>query len=81
MTTFSTERDLGTLAVGLGCFPLDYEDSPPQSESQDYTIGIRSLIGFGSRVRPLAHSVLYPRWLQPEPIPLYISARTRYLRV
>ena len=63
MTTFSTERDLGTLAVGLGCFPLDYEDSPPQSESQGTTTGIRSLIGVGRPVSPLAHSVLYPRWL------------------
>ena len=35
MTSLTTEHDLGTLAVGLGCFPLDYEDYPPQSESQD----------------------------------------------
>ena len=80
-TTFSTEHTLGTLADGLGCSPLDYEDYPPQSESRDYTHGIRSLIGFGSPVRPLAQSVLYPHTLQHEPIPLYISVRTRYLQV
>ena len=62
-TSFSTEHLLGTLADGLGSSPLDREDSPPRSESQDSTIGIRSLIGFGSLVRPLAHSVLYPRLL------------------
>ena len=43
--------------------------------------GIRSLIGFGNPVRPLAHSVLYPRYLPPEAIPKYISGRTSYLRV
>ena len=61
MTSLTTELYLGTLADGLGCFPLDYEDCPPQSESQDSTNGIRSLIGFGRPVSPLAHSVLYPR--------------------
>jgi hypothetical protein len=43
--------------------------------------GIRSLIGFGNLVGPLAHSVLYPRHLTPEAIPKYISGRTSYLRV
>ena len=33
MTSLTTELYLGTLADGLGCFPLDYEDCPPQSES------------------------------------------------
>ena len=61
VTTFSTEHALGTLADGLGSSPLDYEDYPPQSESRDSSNGIRSLIGFGRRVSPLAHSVLYPR--------------------
>ena len=63
MTSLTTEHSLGTLADGLGCFPLDYEDCPPQSESQGTTYGIRSLIGFGRLVGPLAHSVLYPRML------------------
>ena len=73
---------LGTLADGLGCFPLDYEDCPPQSDSRDSLPGIRSLIGFGRRVSPLAHSVLYPSAnYYTEPIPKYISGRTRYLQV
>ena len=50
---------LGTLLGGLGCFPFDYEAYPPQSDSQAWSNGIRSLIGFGSLVRPLVHSVLY----------------------
>ncbi len=54
--------DLGTLAGGLGCFPLDYEPYRPQSDSRAALTGIRSLIGFGNLVGPLAHSVLYPRW-------------------
>ena len=29
------------------------------------TNGIRSLIGFGSLVGPLSHSVLYLRWVLP----------------
>ena len=56
----STERYLGALIDGLGCCPLDYEAYPPQSDSYDTeTAGIRSLIGFGSLVGPLSHSVLY----------------------
>ena len=53
--------DLGTLAVGLGYFPLDYGPYHPQSDSRDWTYGIRSLKGFGKRVSPLALSVLYLR--------------------
>ena len=56
----STERYLGALTDGLGCCPLDYEAYPPQSDCYDTeTNGIRSLIGFGSLVGPLSHSVLY----------------------
>ena len=33
-TSFSTEPDLGTLAAGLGCFPLDHEAYPPRSHSR-----------------------------------------------
>ncbi len=74
-TSFSTEHDLGTLADGLGSSPLDHEDYPPQSESQDSYTGIRSLIGFGSRVGPLAHSVLYPRYIVNLSLYLYIFRR------
>jgi hypothetical protein len=54
--------DLGALAGGLGCFPLDYGSYHPQSDSRLLLTGIRSLVGFGNLVGPLAHPVLYPRW-------------------
>ena len=73
--------DLETLAVGLGCFPFDYGPSHPQSDSQGKSYGIRSLIGFGKLVGPLALSVLYLRKTIPEAIPQYISGRTSYHRV
>ena len=52
--------DLGTLAVDLGSFPLGYGPYHPQPDSRVVVTGIRSLIGFGNLVGPLAHSVLYP---------------------
>ena len=72
---------LGTLAGGLGCFPFDHGAYPPQSDCRTTLTGIRSLIGFGNLVGPLAHSVLYLRWCPREAIPQYISGRTSYLRV
>ena len=53
--------DFGTLAGGLGCFPLDYEPYRPQSDSRAALAGIRSLVGFGNLVGSLAHPVLYLR--------------------
>ncbi len=53
--------DFETLAVDLGSFPLDYGPSHPQSDSRTTFHGIRSLIGFGNLVGPLALSVLYLR--------------------
>jgi hypothetical protein len=50
---------LGTLADGQGCFPLGHEAYPSHPVSHTIFNGIRSLIGFGSLVRPLVHSVLY----------------------
>ena len=55
--------DVGTLAGGLGCSPLGREAYPTRPISRDTSDGIRSLIGFGSLVGPLAHSVLYLRHL------------------
>ena len=55
-----TEHGFGALAANLGCFPLDHEAYPSQSDSQDITYGIRSLIGIGSLVGPLALSVALP---------------------
>ena len=72
---------LGTLADGLGCFPLGNEAYPPLPDSHVLSNGIRSLIGFGRLVGPLVHSVLYLRYCTHEAIPKYISRRTSYHRV
>jgi hypothetical protein len=80
-TSFPTEPELGTLAAGLGCFPLDDEAYPPSSHSRVYVDGIRSLVEFGNPVRPLAHPVLYRRHTTPEAAPQCISGRTSYLQV
>jgi hypothetical protein len=60
-TSLITEHGLGTLAGGLGCFPLDHEGYPPQSDSHGQCDGIRSLVEGGSLVDPSFHPVLYPR--------------------
>ena len=70
--------DLGALADGLGCFPLDYGHYHPQSASRAALPGIRSLVGVGSLVGPLAHPVLYLRERPHEAIPKYVSGRTSY---
>ncbi len=44
LTSLVTEHKLGTLADGLGCFPLDREAYPSRSDSRDKSIGIRSLV-------------------------------------
>ena len=71
----------GTLAGSLGSFPLDHGTYLPQSDSHDIVNGIRSLVGFGNPVGPLAHPVLYLRYEPREAIPQYISGRTSYLQV
>ena len=43
-----------------------------------WSCGIRSLNGFGNRVRPLAQSVLYLRYGSREASPKAISGRTSY---
>jgi hypothetical protein len=77
-TSFSTERHLGTLIDGLGCFPLDDGAYPPPSDCRASPCGIRSLIEFSTQVWALAHSVLYLRRSAPDAIPKYISERTSY---
>ena len=42
--------------------------------------GIRSLVGFGNLVRPLAHSVLYLRLANSDANPKVISGKTSYFR-
>ena len=75
----STERYLGALTDGLGCCPLDDEAYPSPSECRSNgTEGIRSLIGFGSLVGPLSHSVLYLLEYWPDTRPQAISERTSY---
>ena len=60
-TSFKTlSLRLGTLFDGLGCFPFVREAYPPRTDSRANRYSIRSLIGVGTRVRALAHSVLYP---------------------
>lgn len=73
--------DFGTLADDLGSFPFDYGFITRSLTPVITVSGIRSLIGFGNLVGPLAHSVLYPHYLLHEAIPKYISGRTSYLRV
>ena len=73
--------DLEALAVDLGPFPLDRGPFHPRSDSQTKLYGIRSLIGVGNLVGPLALSVLYLRQSSSEAIPQYISGRTSYHRV
>eukprot|EP01023_Acetabularia_acetabulum_P047144 TRINITY_DN4950_c0_g2_i1.p6 TRINITY_DN4950_c0_g2~~TRINITY_DN4950_c0_g2_i1.p6 ORF type:complete len:105 (-),score=6.09 TRINITY_DN4950_c0_g2_i1:377-691(-) len=77
----STQLYLGTLAGGLGCFPLDYGAYPPQPDCRTTPDGIRSLIGFGTRVWALSHPVLYPRQSAYDASPQAISERTSYNRV
>ncbi len=43
-TSLVTEFYFGTLADGLGCFPLDREAYPSRTDSCDSRIGIRSLV-------------------------------------
>jgi hypothetical protein len=62
--------NLGTLADDLGSYPLDPGPSHPESDSRTSTDGIRSLIGFGNLVGPLALSVLYLRTSNPR---LYLN--------
>ena len=55
--------DLGTLADDLGSFPLGNGTYLPLPDSRTVLRGIQSLIGFGSLVGPLAHLVLYLRYI------------------
>lgn len=56
----STKPYLGTLAGGLGCFPRADEAYPSPTDCRSNGVqGIRSLIGFGTRVWALVHPVLY----------------------
>ena len=60
ITSYRTKWSLGTLAGGLGCFPLDREDYPSRTHSRDSLYGIRSLVGACRRVAPRLLSVALP---------------------
>ena len=60
ITSYRTKMNFGTLADGLGCFPLDREDYPSRTHSRDSRIGIRSLVGACRRVAPRLLSVALP---------------------
>jgi hypothetical protein len=60
ITSSRTKLDFGTLAGGLGCFPLDDEASPSPSNSRNSRHGIRSLVTMGRRVVPHSNSVALP---------------------
>jgi hypothetical protein len=60
ITSYRTKQSLGTLAGGLGCFPLDREDYPSRTHSRDSHISIRSLVGACRRVAPRLLSVALP---------------------
>ena len=51
-TSLVTKPDFGTLADGLGCFPLDPGAYPPGTNSRDSRTGIRSLVQQSSLGRP-----------------------------
>jgi hypothetical protein len=59
-TSLCTQHGLGTLADGLGCFPLDPEAYPPRSDCRGTRRGIRSLVEGGRRVAPSFHPVALP---------------------
>ena len=60
ITSYRTKSYFGTLTGGLGCFPLDREDYPSRTHSQDSPAGIRSLVGACRRVAPRPLSVALP---------------------
>ena len=58
---FPLSHYLGTLAVDLGFFPLDYRAYPLQSACRAVLCGIRSLVRVSKARAPIPDPVLYPR--------------------
>ena len=71
---------MGTLAVGLGCFPFDRETYLTRSDSWTHLFGILSLIRVGRLSSPSLFSALPPINIS-KASPKAISGRTSYLRV
>ena len=70
ITSSRTKLDFGTLAGGLGCFPLDREDYPSRTHSRDSHVSIRSLIEACRRVAPRPLSVALPLTCSCSRLPL-----------
>ena len=72
---------MGTLAGGLGCFPLDNESSHPLSHARRPHHGIRRLVRVGKRQAP--SPIQRDTSVAPHAgaAPKCISGRTSYLRV
>ena len=60
ITSYRTKQSFGTLAGGLGSFPIDREDYPSRTHSRRTPVGIRSLVGARRRVAPRPQSVALP---------------------
>jgi hypothetical protein len=72
---------LGTLAGGLGCFPLDNESSHPLSHARHHRCGIRRLVRVGKRVAPSSIQRDTSAAPYAGAAPKCISGRTSYLWV
>ena len=72
---------LGTLAGGLGCFPLDDESSHPPSHFPDRLPAFAVWLESVSAKPPRPSSALPPAARYPRAEPQSISGRTSYLRV
>ena len=70
ITSYRTKLNFGTLAGGLGCFPLDREDYPSRTHSRSTFSSIRSLIGACRRVAPRLLSVALPPQSSGSRLPL-----------
>ena len=65
----------------MSSFSLDNEAYPTLSDSFNIQYGIRSLVGFGTRLQALVHPALYPRILSQKASPKAISGRTSYFQI
>ena len=72
---------MGTLAGGLGCFPLDNESSHPLSHAPRPRCGIRRLVRVGKREAPSPIQRDTSAAPHAGAAPKCISGRTSYLRV
>ena len=72
---------MGTLAGGLGCFPLDNESSHPLSHAPRPRCGIRRLVRVGKREAPSPIQRDTSEAPHAGAAPKCISGRTSYLRV